>query len=155
VLGQLVIAAGSVLAVSSLQDVLGDVEPLPLGLSVLVVGVVWLVLAERRVWRELLSARVIGCALALVGAQIPVESGMAWVGYLATVAVAAAGFALYVAERSWPYLVAGVLGLTLVVPQALLDWTHGSLGTVGVLLAAGVTLLGASLLGLRLRKEVA
>ncbi|HEX6485476.1 MAG TPA: hypothetical protein VF012_02095, partial [Nocardioidaceae bacterium] len=53
-----------------------------------------------------------------------------------------------------PYLAVGVVGVTLAVPEALLDWTEGSLGTAGVLLVAGVTLLGASLLGLRLRKEV-
>ena len=63
------------------------------------------------------------------------------------------GFAVYVAKRAWPYLLAGVAGVTLAVPEALLDWTEGSLGTAGVLLVAGVTLLGASLLGLRLHGE--
>ena len=47
-----------------------------------------------------------------------------------------------------------VAAITLVVPEALLDWTDGSLGTAGMLLATGVTLLVASLLGLRLRQEV-
>ncbi|HWL97180.1 MAG TPA: hypothetical protein VNP20_07520, partial [Nocardioidaceae bacterium] len=56
--------------------------------------------------------------------------------------------------RAVPYLGAAVAALTLAVPEALLDWTDGSLGPVGVLLVSGVTLLVAGLLGLRLRKEV-
>ena len=67
--------------------------------------------------------------------------------------VAAVGFAVYIVRRAWPYLLAGVAGLTLAVPEALLDWTEGSLGTAGVRLVAGVTLLGASWLGLRLHGE--
>jgi len=47
-----------------------------------------------------------------------------------------------------------VVAVTLAVPQALLDWAGDSLGPAGLLLAAGLTLLVTSLLGLRLRQEV-
>ena len=90
----------------------------------------------------------------IVGGTRASTADYPWVGYLVTILVAVAGFALYVVRRAWPYLAVGVVGVTLAVPEALLDWTEGSLGTAGVLLVAGITLLGASLLGLRLRKEV-
>lgn len=154
-LGQAAIAVGAAYAIPFTLDSIGDVDEVALGMVFLAVGLVWLALAEREVWHEVLGARVIGSLFVLVGAQIPaLGSDHEWVGYLATIVVAAVGFWLYVARRAWPYLALGVAGVTLAVPEALLDWTEGSLGTAGVLLVAGVTLLGASLLGLRLRREV-
>jgi uncharacterized membrane protein len=150
-LGQVVLAAAVVMGVPATLDTVGDVDATGYGLVTLGCGLVWLLLAERGVWREIESARAVGALLAVVGAQIPVGSEHSWVGYLATLLVAAAGFAMYVARRSWPYLAAGVAGLTLAVPEAVVDWTEGSLGPAGVLLVAGVSLLGASLIGLRLR----
>lgn len=123
------------------------------GLVVVGVGAVWILLAETGRWREVSAARVVGAAMLVVGAQVPIGSDHPWVAYASLAAVALVGFALYVAVRAWPYLVAGVAGVTLAVPEALLDWTEGSLGTAGVLLVAGVTLLAASLFGLRLRGE--
>jgi hypothetical protein len=152
VLGQVAIAGALVTAVPATLDVVGDVTSVVFGLITIGLGAVWLLLAERRVWYEVGSARVVGCLLAVVGAQIPVESEHAWVGYVATVLVAGAGFAMYVGRRAWPYLAVGVAGLTLAVPEALFDWTKGSMGSAGVLLVAGVALLGAALLGLRLRQ---
>lgn len=155
-LGQLAVAAGCVYAVPFTLDTLttGDVPQIPLGLTFLGLGAVWLLLTERGLWHELLAGRVIGSVLAVVGAQIPIGSDQAWIGYLLTFAVAVVGFVMYVRLRAWPYLAVGVVGVTLAVPEALLDWTEGTLGTAGVLLVAGLTLLGSSLLGLRLRKEV-
>lgn len=155
-LGQLAVAAGSAYAIPFTLDSLttGEMPQIPLGLAFLGLGLVWLLLTERGIWQELLAGRVVGSLFAVVGAQIPVGSDQEWVGYLLTLLVAVAGFAMYVRMRAWPYLAVGVVGVTLAVPEALLDWTEGSLGTAGVLLVAGVTLLGASLVGLRLRKEV-
>ena len=154
VAGQAAAAAAAFTMVPSGLDTGGDVDVVAMGLVVLGIGVVWLVLAETGVWREDLSARVIGSGLALLGAQIPVFDDPQWVGYVLTAGVAAAAFAGYVVRPSWPYLAAGVVGATLAVPEALTDWAEGSLGSAGVLLATGVTLLVAALLGLRLRHEV-
>jgi hypothetical protein len=126
----------------------------PFGLLVLGLGAAWLVAAERGWWHEQLPARMIGCVLALLGAQIPVFDDLSWVGYVLTALVAAAAFATYVVRRAWPYLATGVVALTLAVPEALDDWFGGSLGAAGILLATGVTLLVAALAGLRLRQEV-
>ena len=129
-------------------------SPLPLAGLYLLLGATWLVLAERGVWREVLPARVIGCAVAVFGAQFPVFDDPAWVGYVATAVVGAAAFWLYVVTRAWPYLATGVVAVTIAVPEALSDWFEGALGAAGVLLATGVTLLLAALAGLRLRQEV-
>jgi MFS family permease len=153
-LGQAAVAVGAAYAVPLTFASVAEIEPIPLGLGYLAVGLVWLLLAEKQVWREMVPGRIIGALFVVVGAQIPITAEQAWVGYLLTLLVAVAGFAMYVGRRAWPYLAVGVVGVTLVVPEALLDWTEGSLGTAGVLLVAGVTLLGASLLGLRLRQEV-
>ena len=47
-----------------------------------------------------------------------------------------------------------MIGLTVAVPEAVNDFSGGSFGAAGLLLATGVTLLAAALLGLRLRREV-
>ena len=73
---------------------------------------------------------------------------------LALALVAAAAFAVYVVRPAWPYLALGVVAVTLVVPEALLDWTDNDLGPAGAMLVTGMTLLAASLLGFRLRRDV-
>ena len=156
VLGQLGVAAGAVASVQlSFESFHGS--SVGIGLGILGLGVAWLLVTERGLWREVASARVIGTALAVIGAQIPALGfdDHRWVGYLAMALVVVVAFAVYVARFAWPYLAAGVIAVTLVVPEALLDWTDNSLGPAGALLVAGVTLLAASLLGFRLRKEAA
>lgn len=152
--GQAALAFGLVVTTPLAFDHFGDVEPLAYGLIILALGVAWLVLAERGVWREVATARILGCALAVFGAQFPVSASEdRWVSYLLLALVATAAFTVYVSRSAWPYVAAGVIAVTLAVPEALLDWTEGALGPAGVLLVAGVTLLGASMLGLRLRQE--
>jgi hypothetical protein len=155
VVGQLGVAAGAVALVAVVVDELQG-DSVAAGLLVLGVGVAWLVATELGLWRETASARVIGSVLAVVGAQLPVFDfdGSRWVAYLLLSLVAAAAFATYVVRPAWPYLAAGVIAVTLVVPEALIDWTDNSLGPAGALLAAGGALLVASLVGFRLRKEV-
>ncbi len=155
VVGQVAVAVGLTVMVPTGLEHAGGAGTVPVGLLWLALGVGWLVLAERGVWREAGSARVVGCVLALLGAQAPAfDYDDRWVGYLLLGLVAAAAYTAYVTRTAWPYLATGVVAVTLAVPQALLDWTDGAVGPAGVLLASGVTLLGASLLGLRLRKEV-
>jgi hypothetical protein len=155
VVGQVAIAGGLFALVPTTLQYLDIFEPVLFGLLILAVGVAWLLLAERGTWREVASARVVGCVLIVAGAQIPAfDYDSRWVGYVALFVVAVAAFGAYVARRAWPYLAAGVVALTLAVPEALTDWTDNTLGPAGILLVAGLTLLGASLVGLRLRKEV-
>jgi hypothetical protein len=156
-LNQLLIAGAAFAAIPSGLDVYGEpgLDMLAFSLVVLGLGTFWLVLAETGVWRERTTGRFIGLGLVLLGAQLALgEEDIAWVAYLLTALAGAAAVAMYVVLRSTPYLVAGVVAVTLVVPEAVLDWTEGLLGPVGILLVAGVTLIVTSLAGLRLRQEV-
>ena len=117
-------------------------------------GVAWAALGLRHVVHDREAALLTGAGLALVGAQLPVMDGNHQnLGYLLTAVVAVAGFVGHLSTRSFSVLAAGVIATTLVVPEALHHWTEGSLSAAGSLLVAGLTLLGASAAGLRLRQE--
>ncbi len=155
VMGQLGTALGAATVVQLALDVNGDASTLTTGSWILALGVLWLLATERGLWREVASARVLGCSLTVLGAQVLVfdDGDRQWVGYLALALVAAASFGVYVLRPAWPYLAMGVVAVTLVVPEALLDWTDNDLGPAGAMLVTGVTLLAASLVGFRLRRD--
>jgi hypothetical protein len=104
--------------------------------------------------RERRAGLGIAVTFALVGAQVAIfgTDGSHYVGHALTTLVAAGCFVAYTHVREWIVLAGGVVGATLVVPEFLYDTTHGSLGASGVMLVAGVTLLGGSVAGLRLRR---
>ncbi|MGH3509816.1 MAG: hypothetical protein ACRDPI_06245, partial [Nocardioidaceae bacterium] len=154
VLAQLAIAAAAMVVVASGVSAVADDGTTAVGLLYLALGLAWLGMAETGTWREPAAGRVLGCILAVVGAQLPGLQS-APLGYVLTGMAAVVAFGIYAVRPKWPYLAAGVVGLTLAVPEALHDLVPGSMGAAGALLMAGVTLLLASLLGLRLRKEVA
>jgi hypothetical protein len=122
--------------------------------ALVVLGGVWVALGLTRVVRSREVALATGVAVVLLGAQWPLMSEQDWLAYVLTGAVAVAGFVGFLSTRSWSVLTAGVLATSLVVPEALYDWTGGSLSAAGSMLVAGLTLLGASAAGLRLRHEV-
>jgi hypothetical protein len=125
------------------------------GAAFMAIGILWLVGAEGGLFREVVQARAIGAAMTLFGSQFTLfGGGHDNLSHLLMVVVSATAFVMYVRKVSWPYLVIGVLGVTLVVPEAIVDWTGGALGPAGAVLVAGVTLLGASVAGLRVRKGV-
>ena len=148
------ILAGLVTATVTLVDDIDTVgsQGDAIGVALALLGIGWLVLTERGYFRELVVARSLGVALMLLAAQIPVLDGShQWLGYLLTALVAAGGIAVYLGKAAWPYLAVAVLAVTLVVPEAVADWTEGSLGATGGVLVAGITLLVASFAGYRLR----
>lgn len=116
-------------------------------------GAVWALLTALRVLRERDLGFALAATAALVGAQLPVVAGgEEAVGYVLTTAVALGGYLGFLTSRSWPVLAAAVVATTLVVPEALHDWTDGSVSVAGAVLVAGLTLLAASAAGLRLRQ---
>jgi hypothetical protein len=130
----------------------GDDEAIGVGIAVFTVGVAWLLLTELGLLDQRTIARTLGSVAAVLGAQVTSFTGdTSWLGYLMSAAIAGAGVWLYLTRQDWPYLGAAVVAVTLVVPEAVSDWTNGSLGVVGGVLLAGVTLLAASLAGYRLR----
>lgn len=152
--GQLGVLGGLLVAtviMTSAQD--GD-ESLWVGLTFLLVGLVWVAVSESGLLVEETIGRALGVTSALFGAQFVTLAGDHTVfGYALTAGVVVGGVVLYLSRLDWPYLMAAVLGLTLVVPEAVNDWTGGSLGAVGAVLVAGVALLGASFAGYKLYVE--
>src|SRR4051794_23811612 len=145
---------GAITATMTLVDGVDRFEGDAAGVALFLLGVLWLALTELHWFRESTVARSLGVTVALVGAQVPVMDGTySWLGYLLTLVVVVAGIALYLNRLAWPYLAAAVIGVTLLVPEVVADWTGGSLGAVGGVLVAGITLLAASFAGYRLRAE--
>jgi len=94
---------------------------------------------------------VTGVGFAILGGQLGLETAAHGLAYGLTIAAGLAAFALYWWERATVLLVAGVVAVTLAVPEAVVDLTGNSLGGPTVLLVAGAVLVAASALGLRLR----
>lgn len=153
-IGLVVMLGGATFAASGLTNNVDGNEGLAIGLSFFVVAAGWLVPTEAKRFVEVTVARMLGAALALFGAQFVVLAGDdRWPGYVLTLVVVVVGVLLYLALLDWPYLAVAVLGLTFLVPEVVSDWTDDSLGAVGGVLVAGVTLLVASFAGYRLRAE--
>jgi hypothetical protein len=148
-------AAAAAFAVLISSLVLVDVDDAgAFGVGILSLGVLWAVLDWRRLLAERRFALAVAVTFGLVGAQIAALQDAhrgSYLGYVLTALVAAACFLAYGRVRDWVLLSGGVVGATLVVPEFLFDVTDGSLGASGVMLAAGLTLLAASLAGLRIR----
>ncbi len=121
------------------------------GAALVVAGAAWALLGARRVLRERDTALALGTIMALFGAQAPLLDGTSTVAYALTAGVAVASFAAYLRLHAWPLLAGGVAATTLVVPEFVHDATDEALPVTGVLFVAGLTLLAACALGLRLR----
>jgi hypothetical protein len=129
-------------------------EALLVGFAFFGVGLVWLVLTELRFFGDITIARALGVTSTLIGAQFAsFTDASSWVGYLLTIFVAGAAVWLYLKKIDWPYVAVAVIAVTLVVPEMVSDWTEDSLGAVGGVLVAGVTLLIASFAGYRLHQS--
>jgi hypothetical protein len=154
VVGQLGMWVASIALVTGLVAKIGD-DPgtTPHAVALVALGCAWVAIGLAGTVRDREVALATGAAIALFGAQLPLGGDQQWVAYVLTAGVALAGFIGYLSTRSWSVLTAGVLATTLVVPEALDDWTGGSVSAAGSLLVAGLTLLAASAAGLRLKSR--
>jgi hypothetical protein len=73
--------------------------------------------------------------------------------YVITLGVAVACLALYRTQRRLVLLLAGVVGVTVAVPEAVWDVTNGAGGAAVILLVGGAVLLAASGLGMRVHRR--
>ena len=111
---------------------------------ILVLAALWGVLAETRRWREESLGRAVTAVLLIAGCQMMFGlPSLGW-AHAFTLAAAFVLFGLYWWRGDWPHLAGGVVALTIAVTEALVEWTHGSLGAGGAVLVAGLTLLAAS-----------
>lgn len=123
--------------------------PVALGAVVLVLAAAWALLAALGLAPPRHLGLGLGAAIALVGAQLPLsDDDTAGWAYLLTLAVALACFALYRSQRAPVLLVAGVVGLAVVAPEAVWDLIDGAVGGALILLVAGAALIAASGIGM-------
>jgi hypothetical protein len=128
------------------------------GVTLLVLAVLWAALSLRGVLDEQMLGLAVAGTLGFIGAETLTQTGgpgTVAAGYLALAALALAGLLGYAASRMTVVLVVGVVALATVVPQAVIDYTDGALGAAGALLLSGLSIVGASVLGLRLHRDAA
>ncbi|WP_020660043.1 DUF2157 domain-containing protein [Amycolatopsis benzoatilytica] len=122
------------------------------GIAITVIGLLLVGASVGQALRHRLAGAALGAFLSLVGAQQPLgEHSTVGVAYGLTFALGVAFLALYRWKPAWVLLVAGVLGITLAVPEAVWNLTGGATGAAVIVLIAGAVLLVASALGFRLR----
>lgn len=154
VAGVLASAVLSAVVVGQLvAEVLGA-GPVVLGAGLVLLGLAWAALTASGVLAQQVTGYSAGTVIALVGAQQPLgEPGAAAWAYGATFCVALVWLAGYFWLRSVVLLCAGILGLTIAVPEAVWDWTDGSAGGAVIALVAGAVLLTMSGVGIRLNSR--
>jgi hypothetical protein len=133
-----------------------DNSAVAVGIALAAYACGWLIAAASGLFVERAIGVVGACALAFAAAEILVVGGEPiWAvatGYLVLALIAAGGLVGYVRTRMIGLLVVGVVALATVVPQAVLDFTNGAIGAGGALLLIGLSIIGASVLGFRLRR---
>jgi hypothetical protein len=116
--------------------------------------VAWAALALAGVLAERSLGLVVAAVLAFLGGEeLVLDSTTAGdvVGYLVLAAVAVGGLVGYVVRRDVALLAVGTVVLAVVVPQLVLDYAGDELGAAGGLLVSGLSIVAASVLGLRLK----
>lgn len=150
------VAAAAVLSTIAAGQVVLDVlewDARALAVAYVLLGLAWGGLAVAGVLTQPWAGFTTGAAIALLGAQQPVGTP-SWSGwaYALTTGVALVCFLTYLRARSAVLLVAGVVGITIAVPEAIWDWTDGAVGGAAIVLVTGAVLLAGSWTGLRLRR---
>jgi hypothetical protein len=142
----------SAFAIYTLATVLEEYtsSAVAIGLAFIALGVLAMGLALTGVLVPRQLGIGFGAGIALVGAQQPTTmAANAW-AYLLTAAVAVACLLLYLRERSVLLILAGVVGISIAVPEAVWDLTEGAGGAAAILLVTGAVLLATSWSGMRL-----
>jgi hypothetical protein len=124
------------------------------GAVLVAIGVIWAALTVFGGIHERNLGIAVAGALAFIGAEAMVDGDTTWLGYLLLATLAVIGLAEYLRSRLISALGVGTVALAVVVPQAVIDYTEGSLGAGGALLVVGLTIVGVSVLGMRLHQSV-
>lgn len=155
----IVLAAALLSLVTTVQalDELTHAGVLPRAFGFILLGLIWAGLAAPGVLIQRHTGFAVGALIALMGAQQPFgEPGWSPWGYSLTFGIALLWLAGYFFWRPSPVLLgAGILGITIAIPEAVWEWTDGAVGGALIALIAGAVLLAASGIGLRIstRKE--
>jgi hypothetical protein len=122
------------------------------GLLLVIAGAGWVLLVARGLVEERAVGIAVAGVMAFTGGEIVVADGAEGYGYLLLGLLALAGLAGYIRTRELSALGVGAVALAVVVPQAVIDYTEGSLGAAGGLLVSGLSIVAVSVLATRLRR---
>jgi len=123
------------------------------GLATLALGAVWMVLGLSGIVRQRGLALGAGAVMGLLaGQQCLSRSGWTVWAYALTAAVALGCLVLYRVERAGVLLVAGIVGISVVVPEIVLDLTGDLDAAAPLLLFLGVAFLAAGGVGVLRRR---
>ncbi|GAA0644918.1 hypothetical protein GCM10010174_79970 [Kutzneria viridogrisea] len=146
----LVAAVASFTAALGLVDLWGYNLPRA-GLILVLVGIAWSALALGHTIEHRSVGLGVGAAITLIGTQFPMgELRDVWIVYGGTLLLAMICFVLYFVDRTPVLLGAGVVSVTVAVPEAVWDWTGGTVNGALLVLLAGLVLLAVGGLGMRL-----
>lgn len=143
----------AMLGLSGLGRLSGDGSALPTGSLFAGLGCAWAILSAVGVLGERRLGIRLAAVVALVGAQLAARSGGGWWGYVLTLVVAGSCHFGYFRSRDSALFGLGVLAGAVVLAQLLYEGTGGSLSISAVLFGPGVSLLVASVLAVRLRRQ--
>jgi hypothetical protein len=151
--GLLVTAALSFLTVATATSDM-TTNPLVMAFALLALAAVWAALAVGGAVGPRALGLGVAAAVGLIGGQQPLGTpDLAPWAYVLTLAVAVACLVGYRWLQAPVLLVAGVIGVTVAVSEAVWDATNGAGGAAVILLVAGAVLLAASAAGLRLNRR--
>jgi len=121
------------------------------GLLLVFAAAGWALLAKFRLVEEQALAIAVAGVMAFIGGEIVATSDYEGLGYLLLGLLSVIGLAGYIRTRELSALGVGAGALAVVVPQAVIDYTEGSLGAAGGLLVSGLSVVAVSVLAARLR----
>ncbi len=131
-------------------------ERFPLsGLVLVLAAAGWAALARYRLVQEQALAIAVAGVMAFIGGEIAAASEYEGLGYLLLALLAVVGLGSYIRTHELSALGVGAAALAVVVPQAVIDYTEGSLGAAGGLLISGLSVVAVSVLAARLRRSSA
>jgi hypothetical protein len=122
------------------------------GLLLVATATLWALPAMYRLIEERALAFAVAGVMAFTGGEIAATSAYVGLGYLLLGLLALIGLAGYVRTRELSILGVGAATLAVVVPQIVIDYTEGSLAAAAGLLVSGLSVVGASVLAVRLRR---
>ena len=144
-----VISFGQLINVWTSQN--NETGPPRVGFALLFLGgLAWLWFAEQKILCEKVLGQVLGLGALYIGLQGLDVNVRVWIAGIAVIGLGVALLAMYLRNRSWPYLAGGIIGMFGGGVRMLVEYVHGTTGALaslalGVLLVVfGVRLVSAS-----------
>ena len=145
----MVIAFGQLVLVWTSAD--DQVGPSRLGFGLLFTGgLMWLWLASQGYSQEKVVGQVLGIGALYVGLQGMQTDLKVWISSLVLIALGLSLLSIYLSNRSWPFLVGGIIGMFGGGVRMLVEYVHGTSGALASL-ALGILLVifGVRIVGSR------